>query len=260
MRRCLRRLESAPLADLMAHYAIGADNARTPPKLSALRRRAALLLRFGLEGAMRREEHSHGYYQEGHLHNLESFPPPCCTLTLDGPTSNRQNDEWRCHTMMTPSLRQAQWLDDDSLAGEALGETSTAPQSGGRKAGSAGNRVPAAHLAGVLYTLSVDRSLPTNRSLTPRWLQERDPEPSQGTHPRNIFIASFSLARPIRASALEFPPSATPRTFSTTGRARPQGGLDIPREGRFVLASASLSNTSRRGKDPCQGRGPNFFL
>ena len=49
------------------------------------------------------------------------MPPPCCSLTLDGPTDNRQDDEWRCHTMASPPLREAQWRDDGSLAAAALG-------------------------------------------------------------------------------------------------------------------------------------------
>ena len=32
-----------------------------------------------------------------------------------------QDDEWRCHTMAIPPLREAQWRDNGSLAAAALG-------------------------------------------------------------------------------------------------------------------------------------------
>ena len=113
------------------------------------------------------------------------MPPPCCSLTLDGPTDNRQDDEWRCHTMASPPLREAQWRDDGSLAAAALGGAAAGQRGGQRADGAAEGatgagthghgRVAAPALAGALYSLSTDRTLPTNRSLTPRRLQAAAP-------------------------------------------------------------------------------------
>ena len=199
--RCLRRLAEAPPSELSARYGGGGgggggssggssrgDARRLSRKLEVLRKRAALLLRFGLEGALRREDHGHGYYLEGHLHNLEATTPPCCSLTLDGPTGNRQSDEWRCHTMTAPELREAQWRDDGRLAASAaLGSAATAATATAAAVASPRDallnhlalpppsppgRVAAAELAGALYTVSVERDVPTNRSLTPTRLQD----------------------------------------------------------------------------------------
>ena len=92
--------------------------------------------------------------------------------------------------MASPALREAQWRDDGSLAAAALGGAAAGQRRGQRADGAAEGatgaathghgRVAAPALAGALYSLSTDRTLPTNRSLTPRRLQAaapREPKP-----------------------------------------------------------------------------------
>jgi hypothetical protein len=117
MRRCLTRLAADSAANLSARYAVGARSRR----LERLRGRARLLLEHGVEGMFRRTDHSHGYYKEGDLHNDEPLPPPCCALTLDAPTDNRQSDEWRCHAMASEPLLDAQRTDGRALPYAASG-------------------------------------------------------------------------------------------------------------------------------------------
>ena len=61
----------------------------------------------GFEGALRRTTLSPGYYKEGVLHNTIGFTDPCCSLTLDAPTSNHADDEWRCHPPSADALAAA---------------------------------------------------------------------------------------------------------------------------------------------------------
>ena len=87
--------------------------------------------------------------------------------------------------MVSPALREAQWRDDGSLAAAALGGGAAGQRRGQRADGAAEGatgaathghgRVAAPALAGALYSLSTDRTLPTNRSLTPRRLQAAAP-------------------------------------------------------------------------------------
>ena len=126
MRSCLDHLASSGLANASRDLGVH----RSSRRLRRLVRRARLLLEDGFEGFLRTTDHSPGYYKEGRLHNGEGVPPPCCALTLDARTSNREDDEWRCHAPASEPLAHAQWADDGSLA-HAAATGSLAPGGGG---------------------------------------------------------------------------------------------------------------------------------
>ncbi|KAL3903479.1 MAG: hypothetical protein SGPRY_011660, partial [Prymnesium sp.] len=160
-RRCLTELSSQSERNLSQVLGITAHGRGGRRTLRRLVRRARALLSLGMEDAWLSLDHSHGYYQEGKLHNGEGVPTPCCSLTLDGETSNGQNDEWRCHSMLPRSIPDGSLLAQQAGSG---GETLLP-----RHASVAPRANP-----GVLYTLSTaERRVPTNQSHTPSWLTHR---------------------------------------------------------------------------------------
>ena len=167
MRRCLSSLASRDGRNLSASYGVRASSSR----LQMLRQRARLLLAHGVEGMWAASDHSSGYYGEGALHNREGIPPPCCSITLDGPTSNGLADEWRCHGIAAPVLTDAQWADDGSLPYVAAGLHVAFGSAGTQLPPKASSGVVSSPLlAGALLSVAAERTVPTNRSLTPRYL------------------------------------------------------------------------------------------
>lgn len=92
-RACLARLAHTPIANLSEELRVSHRSVRLRRLVDNARR----IHELGFEEALRDTRLSPGYYKEGVLHNGIGRTEPCCSLTLDGPTSNRMDDEWRCH-------------------------------------------------------------------------------------------------------------------------------------------------------------------
>ncbi|KAL1519809.1 hypothetical protein AB1Y20_023316 [Prymnesium parvum] len=181
-RRCLAELSTQTLGNLSASLGVGRSGG-VRRMLRRLVRRARTLRSLGMEDAWLALDHSHGYYLEGRLHNGEGVPPPCCTLTLDAPTANRQDDEWRCHPMLPPSLQRAQFSDDGSHHLQAA----AASQPSAVTTRASGVAPPQLH--GMLYSFSTaERLVPTNRSLTPRWLTHRLAREGDWLYPGRVHL------------------------------------------------------------------------
>lgn len=166
---CLAQLAAAGPANVSATLGVPAHSR----KLRRLLARARRLLERGFEGVLRTTDHSPGYYREGRLHNGEGVPPPCCAITLDAPTGNRQDDEWRCHAQAPEPLVAHQWADDGSLARAAVASSGKAtPDEGSQLPRAGAGVVPSSFLGGLLHTASLShRLVPTNASLTPQHLR-----------------------------------------------------------------------------------------
>ena len=167
--------EDAPLPQpprrRLCRQPIGSHAARALAAAPSGCGRARLLLEHGVEGMFRRTDHSHGYYKEGDLHN-RAAPPPCCALTLDAPL--RQPPVGRV-AMLRDGLRAAARRPAERRpraadAAPAPPPLATPPP---LLPPTAAGRVAAPALAGALLTVSTERAMPSNRSLTPRHLRPR---------------------------------------------------------------------------------------
>ena len=150
---CLQHLTTTPLTNLSEELHVPS----TSKRLKRLVHQATLIHTLGFEGALRSTPLSPGYYKEGALHNgITKAPQPCCSLTLDAPTGNKKDDEWRCHTgAAAEALEGVSFHDDGQLPILAAG--------GGAAGGGP--------LAGGIHSLSLTHTdIPTNRSLTPMHL------------------------------------------------------------------------------------------